>query len=78
MRATTPRERHFWTTCIAGSFTVIALGPAALVDILPYTNPNHASVGFKEVFAAGAAIIAALDLTFDLSNRAREHSLMKR
>jgi hypothetical protein len=32
----------------------------------------------KEVCAAGAAILAALDLTFDLSNRARTHAMMKR
>jgi hypothetical protein len=59
-------------------FTVIALGAAALIDVLPRANAPHASVGLKELLAAGAAIIAALDLTFDLSNRARTHSLMKR
>jgi hypothetical protein len=54
-------------------FAVIALGAAALIDVLP-----HSAAGLKELCAAGAAIIAALDLTFDLSNRARIHSLMKR
>jgi hypothetical protein len=58
-------------------FAVIALGAAALIDIFPQTN-SHGAVGLKEIFAATAAIIAALDLTFDLSNRARTHSLMKR
>jgi len=50
-------------------FIVIALGAGALVDVF------H---GLKELFAASAAIIAALDLTFDLSNRAREHAMHKR
>jgi hypothetical protein len=32
----------------------------------------------KELFAACSAVIAALDLTFDLSNRARAHAMQKR
>jgi hypothetical protein len=59
-------------------FAVIALGAAALIDVLPRPTATHDGIGLKELFAAGAAIIAALDLTFDLSNRARTHSLMKR
>ncbi len=59
-------------------FAVITLGAAALIDIFPKPDAPHGSVGLKEMFAAMAAIIAALDLTFDLSNRARTHSLMKR
>lgn len=59
-------------------FAVIALGAAALIDVLPKPATSHGSVGLKELLAAGAAIIAALDLTFDLSNRARVHALMKR
>ena len=59
-------------------FAVIVLGAGALIDIFPKGIEPHGSVGIKEAFAAGAAIIAALDLTFDLSNRARTHSLMKR
>jgi hypothetical protein len=59
-------------------FTVIMLGAAALIDIFPHASAPQGSVGLKELFAASAAIIAALDLTFDLSNRARTHSLMKR
>jgi hypothetical protein len=63
-------------------FLVIALGAVALTDVLPRllalagfeVGPAH----FKEICAACAAIIAALDLTFDLSNRARTHTLMKR
>jgi hypothetical protein len=59
-------------------FAVIVLGAGALIDIFPKGAETHGSVGVKEALAAGAAIIAALDLTFDLSNRARTHSLMKR
>jgi hypothetical protein len=59
-------------------FAVILLGAGALIDIFPKGMESHGSVGIKEAFAAGAAILAALDLTFDLSNRARTHSLMKR
>jgi hypothetical protein len=59
-------------------FAVIMLGAGALLDVFPRAMESHGSVGIKEAFAAGAAIIAALDLTFDLSNRARTHSLMKR
>jgi len=44
--------------------------------VFPRATTEHAAVGLKEIFAASAAIIAALDLTFDLSNRARIHSLM--
>jgi hypothetical protein len=63
-------------------FFVIALGAAALTDALPkmfhIVGTNLDSDLFKEVCAAGAAIIAALDLTFDLSNRARAHAMMRR
>lgn len=59
-------------------FAVIMLGAGALIDIFPRGAESHGAVGIKEAFAAGAAMIAALDLTFDLSNRARTHSLMKR
>jgi hypothetical protein len=59
-------------------FAVIMLGAAALIDIFPHATAPQGAVGLKELFAASAAIIAALDLTFDLSNRARTHSLMKR
>ena len=51
-------------------FGVIALGAAAVVDLF--------SISLRGIFAAGAATLGALDLTFDLSNRARLHSLMKR
>jgi hypothetical protein len=54
-------------------FAVIALGAGALVDV----GVKELSWA-KDAFAACAAIIAALDLTFDLSNRARTHSMMKR
>jgi hypothetical protein len=62
-------------------FTVIALGTGALIDLLPKEHivPGTVlSIGLKEIFAASAAIIAALDLTFDLSNRARMHAMQKR
>jgi hypothetical protein len=59
-------------------FAVIMLGAGALIDIFPHPAAPQGSVGLKELFAASAAVIAALDLTFDLSNRARTHSLMKR
>lgn len=64
-------------------FFVIALGAAALTDILPKMVTLLLGVSadpalVKEVCAAGAAIMAALDLTFDLSNRARAHAMMKR
>jgi hypothetical protein len=58
-------------------FAVIMLGAGALIDIFPHPAAPQGSVGPKELFAASTAVIAALDLTFDLSNRARTHSLMK-
>ena len=59
------------------------MGAAALTDVLPrllhWISGAHVEVALvKEVCAASAAILAALDLTFDLSNRARAHSMMKR
>lgn len=56
-------------------FMVIMFGAVALIDVLP-KSLVHA--GAKEVFTALAAVCAAIDLTFDLSNRARVHSMMKR
>ena len=55
-------------------FAVIAFGATAIVDLAPI----QWATTVKELSAAAAAMIAALDLTFDLSNRARTHSLMKR
>lgn len=52
-------------------FLVIVLGAGALIDVVGRDWT-------KDAFAAGAAILAALDLTFDLSNRARAHAMMKR
>jgi hypothetical protein len=54
-------------------FGIIAFGAAAIVDVLP-----HGWEWLRGGFGAGAAILGALDLTFDLSNRARMHALMKR
>ncbi len=53
---------------------VIALGAAALIDIFPTAQKEW----LKGLCSAGAALIGALDLTFDLSNRARAHSMMRR
>jgi hypothetical protein len=54
-------------------FGVIALGAAALIDALPdFFNR------YRALFPAGAALLGALDLTFDLSNRARAHAMMRR
>jgi hypothetical protein len=63
-------------------FFVIVLGAVALTDALPkvllVVGIKVDPALLKEVCAAGAAILAALDLTFDLSNRARSHAMMKR
>lgn len=60
-------------------FTVIVLGTGALIDLFPKDLAlGSVSAGVKELFAASAAVIAALDLTFDLSNRARSHAMQKR
>ena len=55
-------------------FGVIAFGAAALVDIFPDGEKDW----LKAVLSAGAALLGALDLTFDLSNRARNHAFMRR
>jgi hypothetical protein len=52
-------------------FLIIVLGAAAVTDL--FNAP-----WIKGLFAACAVIFAALDLTADLSNRARCHALMKR
>ena len=58
-------------------FLVIAFGGAALTDILPKLTGADAKLTTDVLIAAGA-VLAALDLTFDLSNRARMHAMMKR
>jgi hypothetical protein len=55
-------------------FGVIVLGAAAIVDLFPDEHKKNLS----SIFAACTVVLAALDLTFDLSNRARCHALMKR
>jgi hypothetical protein len=77
------REAFLDTTHRWFMFLVIALGAAALTDALPRLLNSAFGISIdgsaiKEICAASAAIIAALDLTFDLSNRARAHSMMKR
>lgn len=57
-------------------FGVIIFGAAAIADLLPHNSSGP--LWLKNMFAASAALIGALDLTFDLSNRARTHSMMKR
>jgi hypothetical protein len=58
-------------------FLVIALGGAALTDILPKLTGIDAKFTTDILIATGA-VLAALDLTFDLSNRARTHAMMRR
>jgi hypothetical protein len=53
-------------------FGVIAFGASAVIDAF------GGVWWLKGIFGLGATILGALDLTFDLSNRARAHSLMKR
>jgi hypothetical protein len=63
-------------------FGIIAFGAGALIDIFGPANTAKGGGGANELvkaaFAAGSALLGALDLTFDLSNRARTHALMKR
>lgn len=54
-------------------FVVILLGTGSFVNFAGRWMDSA-----SEWFGAAAAVIAALDLAFDLSNRARTHSLMKR
>jgi hypothetical protein len=58
-------------------FFVIACGGAAITDILPQLTGADAKLT-ADLLVASGAILAALDLTFDLSNRARVHAMMKR
>lgn len=53
-------------------FAVIVFGAAAVVDAF------RDALWIKGVFGAGAAVLGALDLAFDLSNRARNHALLRR
>lgn len=77
------REAYLDTVHRWFMFFVIVLGAAALTDAMPKIFYISFGVAidpslFKEIFAATAAILAGLDLTFDLSNRARSHAMMKR
>jgi hypothetical protein len=56
-------------------FLVIAFGGAAITDILPQLTGTDAKLT-TDLLVAGGAVLAALDLTFDLSNRARAHAMM--
>ena len=53
-------------------FLVIVFGTSAVVDIFPNLP------WIKPLLSAAAAVMGALDLTFDLSGRARNHAVMKR
>lgn len=53
-------------------FGVITFGAVSVVQLF------NGMGWIKALFGAGAALFGALDLTFDLSNRARAHALMKR
>jgi hypothetical protein len=54
---------------------VIIFGASAFADLIPHAVESG---WLKGLFGAGAALLGGLDLTFDLSNRARSHALMKR
>jgi hypothetical protein len=56
-------------------FGVIVFGAGAAVDLLAASQEAY---WLKGLLGAGAAILGVIDLAFDLSNRARAHSLMKR
>ncbi len=57
---------------------VILSGSFAVVDLVGADVPAAATVLVKAVLAALPVAFGALDLTFDLSNRARIHGQMKR
>lgn len=54
-------------------FLIIVLGAAAVTEL--FDEKFHL---LKGVFGACSVVLAAIDLTADLSNRARCHALMKR
>jgi hypothetical protein len=56
-------------------FLIIVLGAAGVTDLLGSSSTAHL---IKGIFGACAVVFAAIDLTVDLSNRARCHALMKR
>ena len=56
-------------------FGVVALGAGAVAT---FTQGIAGLNWLDSAMAALAAVLGALDLTFDLSNRARAHALMKR
>lgn len=64
------REAHLDAVHRWFMFGVIALGAGGVLTMM--------SPIFGAVCAAFSAVIGALDLTFDLSNRARAHALMRR
>jgi hypothetical protein len=68
-------------------FGVIVSGAVPVLDFFaimggiasaPSAHGVEASAVVKAVMGAGALLFGALDLVFDLSNRARAHALMKR
>jgi hypothetical protein len=58
-------------------FGVIACGAGSIAELLP-SDPQSPWSWLRAGAAACAAAFGALDLAFDLSNRARVHAMMKR
>jgi len=56
-------------------FGIIVFGSAVVIDLFESVFPSSF---VKALFAAFPVILGALDLTFDLSNRARIHAQIKR
>ena len=57
---------------------IIIFGSAVMLDLFGYFAPDKFGGFIKSLFAALPVIFGTLDLTFDLSNRARAHGNMKR
>jgi hypothetical protein len=57
---------------------IIIFGSAVVLDLFGYIAPEKIGGFIKMLFAALPVIFGTLDLTFDLSNRARAHGNMKR
>jgi len=57
---------------------IILFGSAAVLDLFGDVLPEKYGIVLRAIFAALPVVLGTLDLTFDLSNRARIHALMKR
>jgi hypothetical protein len=69
------REAYLDTLHRVLMFLIIVLGAAAVTDLIGPAPWAHIAKGAAAAFAV---VFAAIDLTADLSNRARQHALMKR